>query len=292
MNITGHEREKEIFGRVLKENRLHHAYILSGRDGIGKKLFAKELAKALLCENGSFMENCKCRHCSLADAGSHPDIHIIEETPLKIDKAREISSNAFMTPLSASRKVYIIDSADTFGLEAANALLKTLEEPPEDTHFFLITSRYSQVLHTIRSRCINIGFGVLTDVEMTNVVRQHSQKTDEEIDKAVSISSGSAGYALYLLESMEKQPEFNSRLNPVELFYEIESLDDKDKIRAYCASLYGYLLERYKKTGSETMLAFSNYLLDILKRLEYNVSLDIFRFDLYIKTVEVLSEKS
>lgn len=292
MNVTGHEREKEIFGRVLNDNRLHHAYILSGRDGTGKKLFAKELAKAILCEKGSFLEGCTCRHCTLADGGAHPDIHIIEESPLKIDKAREISSDAFLTPLTASKKVYIIDNADSFGLEAANALLKTLEEPPEDTHFLLITSRYTQVLHTIRSRCINISFGVLTDDEVRSVVAAHTEKSADEIENAVSISSGSAGYALYLLESMEKQPRFNSSLNPVELFYEIESLDDKEKVRAYCASLYGYLLERYKQTGSETMLAFSNYLLDILKRLEYNVSLDIFRLDLYIKTVEVLSEKS
>lgn len=292
MNVTGHEREKEIFGRVLNDNRLHHAYILSGRDGTGKKLFAKELAKAILCEKGSFLEGCTCRHCALADGRAHPDIHIIEESPLKIDKAREISSDAFLTPLTASKKVYIIDNADAFGLEAANALLKTLEEPPEDTHFLLITSRYTQVLHTIRSRCINISFGVLTDDEVRSVVAAHTEKSADEIENAVSISSGSAGYALYLLESMEKQPRFNSALNPVELFYEIESLDDKEKVRAYCASLYGYLLERYKQTGSETMLAFSNYLLDILKRLEYNVSLDIFRLDLYIKTVEVLSEKS
>ncbi|TCK62472.1 ATP-binding protein [Seleniivibrio woodruffii] len=292
MKIIGHEKEKEIFGRVLKENRLHHAYILSGREGTGKKLFAKALAKAVLCENGAFLTDCKCRQCVLADSGAHPDIHIIEESPLKIDKAREISADAFMTPLTARKKAYVIDSADTFGQEAANALLKTLEEPPADTYFFLITSRYPQVLHTIRSRCISIGFGLLSDDEVCEVVSSNSDKTDDEIKAAVAISSGSAGYALYMLENMEKQPTFGKTLNPVELFFEIESLDDKEKVRAYCASLYGYLLEKYKRTGNETLLDFSNYLLDILKRLEYNVSLDIFRLDLYIKTIEVLSEKS
>ncbi|MGE4318707.1 MAG: ATP-binding protein [Deferribacterales bacterium] len=292
MKLIGHSREKEIFSRIIAENRLHHAYILSGREGIGKKLFAKETARALLCENGSFLTDCPCRHCVNILNSEHPDIHIIEETPLKIDTARQINQEAFMSPMSAKKKVYIIDNADSFGLQAANALLKTLEEPPSDTYFFLITSRYSQVLHTIRSRCVNIGFGLLSAEEVTEIVRQHTEKPDEETAHAVKTASGSAGAALNILSDTDKQSLFTGIRSKTELYEEIASLDTKDAIKTYVASLYSHLLEKYKKTGSETLLDFSNYLLDILKRLEYNVSLDMFRLDLYIKTIEVLSEKS
>lgn len=292
MTILGHDKEKEIFAKIVKENRLHHSYILSGRSGSGKKLFATELARAIICENGSFMTDCQCRHCVSIKNGQHPDIHIIEETPLKIETARTLCEEAFMSPMSAKKKIYIIDNIDACTLYAANAMLKTLEEPPRDTYFFLITDRYQQVLHTIRSRSVKISFGLLSDEAVTAIVRQHTDKTDEEIEKAVKISSGSAGHALYLLSNSEKCPVFTGIKSKKDLYEEISSLEDKDAVRSYCASLYSHLLEKYRETGRETVLDFSNYLLDILKRLEYNVSLDMFRLDLYIKTIEVLSEKS
>lgn len=319
--IRGHEKEREIFGRIIAEGRLHHAYLLNGREGVGKKLFALEIARSLICENGSFMQGCECRHCRLIkntnirieseipqvkekksskavqvqeafDKSPHPDIHLIEQTPLKIDTAREINEGAFMSPMSASKKIYIIDNADSFGLEAANALLKTLEEPPADTYFFLITSRYQQVLHTIRSRCIGIGFGQLADEDVWAIVDEKSDKPFKEKQTAVKICAGSAGQALRLLSSAESGAVFTGIENRVSLYEEINALETKDAIKTYCASLYTHLLERYRATGRESLLDFSNYLLDILKRLEYNVSLDIFRIDLYVKTIEVLSEKS
>lgn len=292
MKILGHDKEKEIFSRILKDDRLHHAYLLSGRDGIGKKLFARELARGIVCENGSFLEDCTCRHCINAVHSEHPDIHLIEETPLKIETSRMINNEAFMSPMSAKKKVYIIDNAETFGLQAANALLKTLEEPPTDTHFFLITDRYSQVLHTIRSRCININFGLLSDDAVREIVTPQTEADEETLKNAIAIASGSAGDALKILQNLDKQNLFKGITSKTALYEEIASLDTKEAIKTYIASLYTHLLEKYKVSGNETLLDFSNYLLDILKRLEYNVSLDMFRLDLYIKTIEVLSEKS
>lgn len=292
MKVLGHDREKEIFERILKEDRLHHAYILSGRSGSGKKLFAAEVARSIVCENGSFMSDCGCRHCVSALNGSHPDIHMVEEVPMKIETARNLCEEAFMSPMTAKKKVYIIDGIDACTQYAANAMLKTLEEPPQDTYFFLITDKYQQVLHTIRSRSVNIAFGMLSDDTVAEIVRAHTDKSDDEIARAVSISSGSAGHAIYLLNSAEHQPVFTGVQSKKQLYEEISSLEDKDAVRSYCASLYAHLLEKYKESGNETMLDFSNYLLDILKRLEYNVSLDMFRLDLYIKTIEVLSENS
>ena len=291
MSITGHDKEKEIFRHILNGDKLHHAYIFSGREGSGKRRFAKELAKTVICEQQSFLEPCTCRHCVVSQGAVHPDIHLIEESPVKIEVARQISNDAFMSPLSAKKKVYIIDNAHSFTKEAANAVLKTLEEPPQDTHFFLITDRYEQVLPTIRSRCVNIRFSSLTAEEVKQILLAEGEESDM-LDAVCIQASGSVSYARFLLENMDGTGRFSPDKLPNTLYTEINSLDTKEKIRAYCASMFAHMLDKYKENEDNTILEFSNYLLDILKRLEYNVSLDIFRMDLYTKTVEVLCEKS
>jgi len=289
--IIGHSKEKDIFKNILDGGKLHHAYIFSGREGSGKKLFARELARSILCAEQSFLEPCQCKHCTVAAAMNHPDVHLIEDTPVKIEIARQISSDAFMSPLSAKNKVYIIDNAHAFTKEAANAVLKTLEEPPSDTYFFLITDKYEQVLPTIRSRCINIRFSSLTNEEVEQVLMAQGLMGDE-IGEIASQASGSVSYANFLLENMDETGQFSADKGRQVLYTEINNLDTKEKIRAYCASMYSYTLDKYRETNSEVLLDFSNYLLEILKRLEYNVSLDMFRMDLYVKTTEVLCEKS
>jgi len=291
MIITGHEKEKDIFRNIIEKDKLHHAYIFSGREGSGKKLFAKELARGVVCDNQSFLEPCPCRQCTVLKNGTHPDIHMLEESPIKIEAARAISADAFMSPLSSKKKVYIIDNAHTFTREAANAVLKSLEEPPADTHFFLITDKYDQILPTIRSRCINIMFSSLTNEEVEKVLLAMGH-IGEDTERLSQLSSGSVSYALFLMETMSETGEFSPSADKAQLYKDISALDTKEKIRAYCASMYAYMLEKYKKTGSTDAMDFSNYLLDILKRLEYNVSLDMFRMDLYTKTTEVLSEKN
>jgi len=289
--MIGHQKEKDIFSNIIGGNKLHHAYIFSGREGSGKKLFARELAKSIICENQSYFEPCTCRHCTVANSSEHPDIHLIEETPVKIEVARQIAADTYMSPLSAKKKVYVIDNAHAFTKEAANAVLKTLEEPSADTHFFLITDRYEQVLPTIRSRCINIRFSSLTHEEIKEILTEKGIES-ELIQQIAEQASGSVSYALFLLENMDETGRFSPEKGRAALYTEINNLDTKEKIRAYSSSLYAYLLEEYRKSGNETLLDFSNYLLEILKRLEYNVSLDMFRLDLYIKTTEVLCEKS
>jgi len=291
MSILGHEKEKNIFQTILRSNRLHHAYIFSGRTGSGKKLFARELARSIICEEDSFLETCMCKHCIVATGSQHPDIHLVEETPVKIEVARQISAEAYLSPLSAKRKVYIIDNAHTFTKEAANAILKTLEEPSSDTHFFLITDRYEQILPTIRSRCINIRFSSLISSEVQEILTGLGVE-DDLLPIIADQASGSVSYAQFLLDNMDETGRFSPDKSKLELYSEINNLYTKEKIRAYCSSMYAYMLEKYKNSGDETLLDFSNYLLEILKRLEYNVSLDMFRLDLYIKTIEVLCEKS
>ncbi|PLX69311.1 MAG: hypothetical protein C0602_07845 [Denitrovibrio sp.] len=249
------------------------------------------MTRSIICEDQTFLQPCDCKHCTVAKATSHPDIHIFEESPMKVEAARNISNNAFMSPLSAKKKAYIIDNAHAFSKEVANTLLKTLEEPPSDTHFFLITDRFEKVLPTIRSRCINIRFSSLTNSEVQQILAGLEIESDI-MDIICEQASGSVSYAQFLLENMKETGRFSPDKDKNTLYVEIYSLDTKEKIKAYCSSMFAYMLIKYKETGNETILEFSNYLLEILRRLEYNVSLDIFRMDLYIKTVDVLCEKS
>jgi DNA polymerase-3 subunit delta' len=292
MSIVGFEKEKDIFKRAIANDRLVHAYLFAGPDGIGKKLFATYLAKAVFCAEGVAFEDCTCPACLSADAGSNPDLHIIDESPIKIETVRELGESAFMSPMSGKYKFYIIDNVHTMTIPAANAFLKTLEEPGENTVFILLTSKMEQVLPTIRSRCICLNIPVLTTPEVQSVLEKIIPDNDN-IESLSKLSSGSVSYALYILENASdtnnlEQINFETQA----LYDKINSLKEKDDIRVFCALLYSSFLKMYKETQIQDYLSFGNYLLDILRRLDYNVNLDIFKLDLYSKTIEVISENS
>ena len=131
-NILGNERNKDILTKSIELNKTSHSYIFWGTEGIGKKLIAEELAKRILClENKE--NNCICKSCIEFDSNNNPDFKLIEpdEGKIKIEQIREMQRKVAEKPMISSKKVYIINDADTMTTEAQNCLLKTLEEPPE-----------------------------------------------------------------------------------------------------------------------------------------------------------------
>ncbi|MDO4550120.1 MAG: DNA polymerase III subunit [Planctomycetia bacterium] len=174
--IQGHDQNVEIFRRALIRNRLASTFLFAGPPGIGKKLFAQKLAQTLLCgvNPPEKMTPCgTCNDCRLALTGSHPDIHYIQKpedrafiplellTGSKENRQSGLCAEISMTPFHGKRKIAIIDDADYLNLEGANALLKTLEEPPENAVIILIGTSVSRQLPTIRSRCQIIRFSPL-----------------------------------------------------------------------------------------------------------------------------------
>jgi DNA polymerase-3 subunit delta' len=170
----GLERLKEIlpwhrshWRQVLSSRaagRLPHALLLHGPRGLGKDVFATQLALLCLCETASAgPQPCgACRGCRLSAAGTHPDLHRIEPEPgktaLSIDPIRELSADLALQPHIASTKVALVSPAEAMTLAAANALLKTLEEPPGATLIVLVTARPSVLPATVRSRCQGLRF--------------------------------------------------------------------------------------------------------------------------------------
>ncbi|WP_022851308.1 DNA polymerase III subunit delta [Limisalsivibrio acetivorans] len=291
MRHQGHEREREIFRKALQNNKLVHSYIFSGKEGSGKKHFALELARGLFCGADAFMADTDCNHAPKVEAKNHPDLHIAEEEKIPVATIREFNSQAYMSPLSAQCKVFIIDNAHVMEATAANAFLKTLEEPGADTFFFLITDKYDRILPTIRSRCVQVDFSALTDEDVRTVV-EDIRPDAEGLDEAVKLASGSVSYALYLLDMgiADHGLPFGD-MDGETLYRHIDTLKEKDDIRLFCSTLYRWLSDRYRESGDPLLLSFSNYLLEILRRLDYNVNLEIFKFDLFIKTAEVILER-
>lgn len=171
-----------LAGRWVKQ-RLPHALLLEGRNGIGKEVFAAELARRLVCEGaGSELKPCgHCKHCELVAAESHPDIRVYrpeDSKVIKVDQVRALGDFAVASPQVARHKVIILDSADKLNINSANALLKTLEEPNRDVTLILLQQTGKPLLPTIRSRCQSVLLAG-PDAEMARDWLQRQCKEDE-----------------------------------------------------------------------------------------------------------------
>ncbi len=180
-DVAHQEQAIEIFQHAISSGRVSHAYILLGPRGIGKALAATEFAKILLCENtqskGEYLDSCgECSACKLVDAQTHPDYHLVykelitlipgkkehKAIDLGIDVIRrELIEKVSLKPKMNRAKVFIVYEADRMTRSAQNAILKTLEEPPDKTHIFLITEQMGTLLPTIRSRAQILKFNLL-----------------------------------------------------------------------------------------------------------------------------------
>lgn len=178
-NIIGNERNKELLKNIIDTNNIAHSYMFVGKDSIGKLLFAKEFAKAILCISKEKTCN-RCKSCIEFDTNNNPDFNILEPegNSIKIDQIRELTKKVYEKPVVSSKKVYIINDSEAMTKEAQNSLLKTLEEPPEYVTIILITSNENLFLPTIKSRCTKISFDRLTNEELANVLEKDYQYSD------------------------------------------------------------------------------------------------------------------
>lgn len=155
-DLVGQEHVVKALQNALDEGRLHHAYLLTGTRGVGKTTIARILAKSLNCENAQHGEPCGvCESCTQIDAGRYVDLLEIDAASnTGIDNIREVLENAQYAPTAGKYKVYIIDEVHMLSKSAFNAMLKTLEEPPEHVKFILATTDPHKVPVTVLSRCL------------------------------------------------------------------------------------------------------------------------------------------
>ncbi|MEO1495723.1 MAG: DNA polymerase III subunit [Planctomycetota bacterium] len=205
--LVGHEEPKARMRRTLASGRLASTYLFVGPEGVGKRTFALGLARALLCRatSDSSLDACgKCDSCRMLDAGSHPDLLLAEKPggkstlPLELfigpaDKRHKegLCHDLALRPMVAERRVAIIDDADALSIESANALLKTLEEPPPRSLLVLIGTSLARQLPTIRSRCQVVRFASLSPAEVAAVLTLPG--LDVEPAEASELAERSAG---------------------------------------------------------------------------------------------------
>jgi DNA polymerase III subunit delta' len=157
-HILGHDKQKDVLLRAVQNGRLAHAYLFAGPEGVGKRLLALALVRTLFCTEGNGCGDCP--PCRKVDHHNHPDLHLLEPdgNSIKIEQVRNLQRDLNLRPHEASRKVCLIEAAETMTVGAANALLKTLEEPRGDTLLILLSSQPQRLLETIRSRCQPLFF--------------------------------------------------------------------------------------------------------------------------------------
>ena len=210
--IPGQERQIEIIKNAIKNDRVPHAYLFLGEDGIGKTQTALTMAKALNCSS-QVDDSCDmCNTCRKIDNGNHPDITVLEPegTYIKISQIRELQRSLQYKPYEERKRVCIIPDAEKLTLEAKNALLKTLEEPPPETILILISTRPHLLLSTISSRCQRLKFQPLAPNVIAKVIKEKLKKDESTALKIASLAGGSLKNACELAE--KSTLEYRDRL--------------------------------------------------------------------------------
>nr|WP_275300639.1 DNA polymerase III subunit delta' [Pseudomonas sp. AF32] len=174
-----------------------HAYLLHGPAGIGKRALAERLMASLLCQHPEASEACgECKSCLLLKAGSHPDNYVLEpeeaDKAIKVDQVRDLVSFVVQTAQLGGRKVVLIEPVESMNINAANALLKSLEEPSGDTVLLLISHQPSRLLPTIKSRCVQQACPLPSEaVSMQWLAQALPESTEDERVELLTLAAGS-----------------------------------------------------------------------------------------------------
>ena len=216
--LVGNEQVKHTLRRLIALGRVPNSLLFAGDEGVGKRQFAIELARAFICTVPTAGEACGiCAACSRVDTfvipdptdknkdefkkvffGKHSDVGkvVTYKRTILVDAIRDLEKSANFRPFEASARFFIIDDADKMNDESSNALLKTLEEPPSTTHIFLITSRPDSLLPTIRSRCQTLRFAPVAADEIERFLIDDRAFTHDEARLAARLARGSIGRAV------------------------------------------------------------------------------------------------
>lgn len=274
-DIVGHEKAIDILRRAVEdESRLSHAYLFAGPEQVGRATVATQFAQALNCESDA--PPCgACRACRLIGERKHPDVEVVsnggicdesehdhakdDSRDIRICQVRHLERVVSRAPFEARVRVIIVDPADKMTSEAANAFLKTLEEPPAHVVLVLLTSREELLPETVRSRCRRVAFGGVPREQIESALRERWDADPETAAKLARMAQGRIGWAVEALQNEKLLDRREEVLDEIE-----ELLRGGDKERFDYARL---LSERYQRSAAavrESLLVWSDWWRDVL----------------------------
>lgn len=247
-DVIGHNDIIQYIQNAVSQDKVSHAYILNGERGSGKKMLADLFTMTLQCEEHTPNPCGECHSCKQAKSGNHPDIiHVTHEKPntISVDDIRtQVNNDIVIKPYSSPYKIYIIPEADLLSVQAQNALLKTIEEPPAYAVIFLLTENAESLLPTIMSRCVMLKLRNIKTTLIKKYLMEQMQIPDYQADICAEFAQGNMGRAIMLASSehfneiKEEALQLLKHINEMEISEIVSAIK---KIGTYKLSINDYL---------------------------------------------------
>ncbi|MDE6887663.1 MAG: DNA polymerase III subunit delta [Eubacterium sp.] len=285
-DIIGHEQIIEHFQNAIGMDKVSHSYILNGPRLSGKKMLAEAFAMALQCEKQGTEGCMECRSCKQAVSHNHPDIiYLVHEKPNTIsvdDIRRQINQDVAVKPYASPYKIYIVDEAEKMNLQAQNALLKTIEEPPAYVVILLLTTNADIFLPTILSRCIRLNLKPAANEKIRSYLMKNLQIPDYQADISTAFAQGNVGKAIQLASSehfnelKESAIQLMKRLKDIDVYEMGEAVKQISEYKMSVNDYFDIMLVwyrdvlMYKATMDINGLIFKEQVYDIKKQASHS----------------------
>ena len=281
-DIIGHEQIIEHLQNAITMDKVSHAYIINGPDKSGKMMLAEAFAAALQCERGGNEPCMECHSCKQAAGRNQPDIHYVRHekpNPISVDDIRtQLNNDIVIKPYSSKYKIYIVDEAEKMNVQAQNALLKTIEEPPAYAIILLLTTNADLFLPTILSRCVTLNIKAVPDEKIKKYLMSHYQIPDYQADVCTAFAQGNVGKAI-MLASSDNFNELKAaalqllkRLHDIDLYEMTEAVKQISEYKLDINDYFDLMMIWYrdvllfKATGDVNGLIFKDEVYDIKRQ--------------------------
>lgn len=296
-HVIGHEKVKNYFEEVIKNEKIPHALLFEGMDGIGKSKLAFEISKGIFCENSEFDPCDECKSCLKMKHENHPDFLEIKADGKQIKNHQIENFQSFLNKKAyhGSYKIVCIHDAEKMNASAQNRILKTLEEPSEKVIMFLISHKPAMLMETVRSRCQSVKLNGLSEAIISKHLMAHYEIDEAKSKSYAKLSNGSLGRSIHYSTSevfVTIQSEVVNLLKAIDQKHKsdvLKSLNFFTSEKENITEIFEYMvlwyrdLLLYKKAKAKDLLVHSNEI-EFIKKLSRHLTVEQI-----IKNIEIIN---